>query len=114
MPPLTPLARTLRRNQTDAERKMWRALRGRQLAGYKFRRQYPIQTYIVDFVCLDARLVIELDGGQHADRIEADANRTRALEACGFHVVRFWNHEVIENCDGVLDTVLAVLKRQMF
>ena len=105
----TALARHLRRNQTDVEQKLWHHLRNRQMLGLKFRRQYAVQTYIVDFVCIDARLIIELDGGQHADRQVYDAERTRVLEACGFHVVRFWNRDVIETLDGVLVAIQAHL-----
>src|ERR1051326_527271 len=82
-------ARRLRRNQTDAERILWLRLRDRRLNGLKFRRQVPIDRYVVDFFCADARLIIELDGGQHATADET--NRTRVLEAMGYLVLRFWN-----------------------
>jgi very-short-patch-repair endonuclease len=88
---------------TDAERVLWRELRSRQLAGYKFRRQQPLGRFIVDFVCFEKRLVIELDGGQHAEAAQAsyDAERTAWLEKEGFHVLRFWDHDVFKNLDAV-------------
>jgi very-short-patch-repair endonuclease len=97
-------ARTLRDQSTEVERKLWSVLRNRQLGGLKFRRQVPIDRYFADFACVEARLVIELDGGQHADRSAEDAVRTRAIEACGWKVVRFWNNEVKENLEGAADT----------
>jgi very-short-patch-repair endonuclease len=100
-------ARALREQSTDVERKLWSILRDRRLGGLKFRRQVPIDRYIADFACAEARLVVELDGGQHADREKEDATRTRAIQACGWKVIRFWNNEVIENLDGVADTILA-------
>ena len=103
-------ARRLRRDQTTAEQKLWSRLRDRQLERYKFRRRVPLGRFIVDFSCYDARLVIELDGGQHAEQSEADAARTQWLEGRGFRVLRFWNNEVEENLDGVLMRILEVLK----
>lgn len=97
-------ARRLRRNQTDVERKLWSRLRDRRLDGWKFRRQAPVGTYIVDFLCPDAKLVVELDGGQHS--AEADADRTQAIEAHGYLVIRFWNNDVTTNLEGVLLRVL--------
>ncbi len=102
----TQLARSLRRTQTDTEAKLWGHLRGRRLDGLKFRRQVPIAGYITDFACVDAKLIIELDGSQHADREEADASRTEALQRVGYDVIRFWNADVMENMDGVLSTIL--------
>jgi very-short-patch-repair endonuclease len=96
------IARTLRRNLTDAEQRLWSRLRHRQIDGCRFRRQVPLGPHVVDFACLAARLVIEVDGGQHAWRIEKDAARTSWLQANGFHVLRFWNNEVLGNLDGVL------------
>jgi very-short-patch-repair endonuclease len=93
------------------EHRLWSILRNRQLDGRKFRRQVPIGPYYADFACHEARLVIELDGGQHADRIAADAARTRAIEALGWKVVRFWNTEVAENLDGVGETILAEIRQ---
>jgi very-short-patch-repair endonuclease len=94
-------ARHLRRNMTDAEQFAWKRIRGRQIAGFRFRRQAPIGPYIADFVCYEAKLVFELDGGQHAERVEHDAERTRWFEGEGFRVVRFWNHEVLTDWDTV-------------
>jgi len=91
-------AKQLRRDSTDAEKTLWRLLRARQLNGVKFRRQHPIGPYIVDFVCLEQHLVIELDGGQHA--LDSPA-RTRFLESEGYRVLRFWNNEVLANPEGV-------------
>ena len=107
---LTNKARLLRKNQTDVEQLMWKHLRNRQMFNYKFRRQFPIEPYIADFVCLELKLIIELDGGQHADRINYDDQRSLFLEQRGFKVVRFWNNDVIENTGGVLETIrLAIL-----
>jgi len=105
----TDAARRLRHAQTDAERTLWFRLRGRRLNGLKFRRQLPIDRYVVDFCCADARLIIELDGGQHATRDETD--RTAVLEAMGYLVVRFWNDDVLRNTDGVVTEILNVLAR---
>jgi very-short-patch-repair endonuclease len=101
-------ARQLRSDMTEAERRLWSLLRDRRLTGYKFRRQRPLGPFIVDFVCMEHRLVIEVDGGQHADN-EADTRRTAWLEAEGWHVIRFWNNEVLSNSDGVAERVLRVL-----
>ena len=102
-------ARRLRKNPTEAERRLWLGLRGRQLDGHRFRRQYVVGNHIVDFVCLEKRLVIEVDGGQHAERREADAKRTDDLEEAGFQVLRFWNHDVLKRTEGVLATILSKL-----
>jgi very-short-patch-repair endonuclease len=102
-------ARKLRNRATEAERHLWHYLRRGQLAGWKFRRQYPIAGFIVDFVCIPARLVIELDGGQHADACCYDDNRTRLLKAEGFRVVRFWNDDVLVRVDAVLEQILRHL-----
>jgi very-short-patch-repair endonuclease len=101
-------ARQLREFSTDAERRMWSALRDRRLSRYKFRRQHPIGHYIVDFACTEYRLVIELDGSQHADSA-ADARRTAWLEIQGWRIVRFWNNDVLGNIDGVIEAVLEAL-----
>ncbi|MBS0194615.1 MAG: endonuclease domain-containing protein [Proteobacteria bacterium] len=98
-------ARRLREQMTDAERRLWTVLRGRALLGRKFRRQYPIAGHIVDFVCIDARMVIEVDGGQHADARSADAARTARIEALGYKVIRFWNHDVLQNIEGVYQVI---------
>jgi very-short-patch-repair endonuclease len=85
-------------------------LRGRRLDGFKFRRQVPIDRFFADFACVEAKLVVELDGGQHADRLVYDAERTRVIEACGWQVIRFWNHQVQKETEGVIHTILDALK----
>ena len=102
-------ARQLRITMTDAERRLWSALRGRRLKGYKFRRQHPLGPFIVDFACLEERLVIEADGGQHADSND-DQRRTAWLERWGWRVVRFWNNDILANPEGVQDVVLRELE----
>jgi very-short-patch-repair endonuclease len=102
----------LRTNSTDAEKRLWQALRNRQLQGHKFRRQHPIPPYVVDFVCLEYRLIVELDGGQHAEAQVYDSTRTEALERLGYKVLRFWNNELFENTQGVLERVLEQLSSQ--
>lgn len=104
-------ARSLRKNSTDAERILWSVLRDHRLNGAGFRRQVPIENYIADFMCHAAKLVIELDGGQHfADQAErADAARTAAIEAKGFQVLRFSNHDVMTNRAGVLETIATAV-----
>jgi adenine-specific DNA-methyltransferase len=102
--------RQLRRDQTMAEERLWTRLRNRQLEGHKFRRQVPLGAFIVDLACYDARLVIEVDGGLHAEHCEEDAARTQRLESRGFRVLRFWNHEVEENLEGVLAQIAEVLE----
>jgi very-short-patch-repair endonuclease len=106
----TNVARRLRHDSTDAERKLWSHVRDRRLDGLKFRRQVPITGYVDDFLCVDARLIVELDGGQHAVQTAADAKRTQVLEAAGYFVLRFWNNDVLENIDGVLEEILATLR----
>jgi lysyl-tRNA synthetase class 2 len=106
----TSFARRLRRDQTDAERVLWFRLRDRRLNGLKFKRQVPIDKYIVDFCCADARLIIELDGGQHATRDET--NRTAIVEAMGYVVLRFWNNDVLSNTDGVLEEILKTVNHR--
>ncbi|MCB4771133.1 DUF559 domain-containing protein [Ancylobacter sp. Lp-2] len=101
-------ARRLRRDQTDAEMRLWSRLRNRQLDGWKFRRQAPVGRFVIDFLSVDARLVIELDGGQHAH--ETDDERTRRIEADGYLVIRFWNNEVNDNIEGVLVRILETLR----
>jgi very-short-patch-repair endonuclease len=101
-------ANRLRKTMTDAERKLWQRLRGEQL-GVKFRRQHPFEGYILDFVCLECRLVIEVDGSQHADAAARDAVRTDVLERAGFRVVRFWNNEVLAQTDAVVACILHEL-----
>ena len=104
-------ARRLRRNQTDAERVLWFRLRDRRLAGWKFKRQTAIDRFVVDFLCADGKLIIEIDGGQHGQDIERDATRTEILEAMGYLVLRFWNNDVMRNMDGVLETILSTLNQ---
>jgi very-short-patch-repair endonuclease len=98
-------ARELRRNMTDVERFVWSRLRGRRFAGCKFRRQMPLGRYIVDFVCLDCRLIVELDGGQHAEQVQYDVARTAWLNGQGFEVLRFWNHEVWEDWEVIEEVI---------
>ncbi|WP_269716050.1 endonuclease domain-containing protein [Caulobacter sp. NIBR2454] len=104
---LTERARRLRVDQTDVERFLWGRLRDRRLGGWKWKRQAPRGAYIVDFMSAEASLIVELDGGQHADVTAYDARRTAYLEGEGFKVIRFWNPEVVTNLDGVCDTILA-------
>ncbi|HWD57970.1 MAG TPA: endonuclease domain-containing protein [Stellaceae bacterium] len=101
-------ARRLRRTMTDAERRLWFALRDRRLAGFKFRRQHPIGNFIVDFACTKHHLVVEADGGQHAES-ESDARRTALIEAMGWRVMRFWNNDILANTEGVILTLLREL-----
>lgn len=103
----TSRARRLRANATDAEALLWSRLRNRQIGSAKFRRQMPIGPYVADFTCLDLRLIVEVDGGQHGG--DADAERTAFLEAQDFKVIRFWNHDVLGNIDGVLEAIAAHL-----
>ena len=106
---IVALARHLRRHATDVERKLWYQIRDKQIEGFRFRRQRPIGKFIVDFICLEAKLIIELDGGQHATAVTEDEKRTAFLEASGYRVLRFWNNEVIENMEGVLAHLLEAL-----
>jgi very-short-patch-repair endonuclease len=108
--PRTHRARELRQQSTDAEWKLWAIVRNRQLGGYKFRRQVPIDRYFADFACRDAKLIVEIDGSQHQDRAEYDARRTATLEAFGWRVLRFNNYDVLTNAVGVGDTILAELR----
>ena len=103
------LARTLRKNMTDAEKLLWQFLRDRQLGGYKFRRQHHIGPFIVDFVCLKKKLIIEVDGGQHRKQLESDANRSDYLKERGYRVLRFWNNEVLGEKESVLSVILSSL-----
>jgi len=106
---ISETARRLRRDMTEAEKAMWRLLRSRQLAGFKFRRQQPIKRYVVDFVCFSHKLVVEIDGGQHGQSTLAEERRSAFLVAEGFRILRFWNNEVLENREGVCARILAVL-----
>ena len=100
-------ARALRKRQTDSERVLWFRLRDRRLRGLKFRRQVPVDRFIVDFLCAEAHLIVEIDGGQHAATDET--LRTMILESMGYLVLRFWSNEVLSNIDGVLTTILDTL-----
>src|SRR3954463_9153944 len=102
------LARRLRRDSTDAERRLWYRLRSRQIDGAKFVRQEPIGPYVVDFVCRELRLIIEVDGGQHATDLR-DAVRDRWLSEQGYRILRFWNNDVLTNTQGVLEAIAAAL-----
>ena len=102
-------ARRLRGDQTDAETALWNRLRSRQIMGHKFVRQFPIGPYICDFVCRERRLVVEADGGQHADS-RRDKVRDRFLRDQGYRVLRFWNNDVLGNIDGVLDVIARALE----
>jgi very-short-patch-repair endonuclease len=100
-------ARQLRRAQTEAEGILWSRLRSGRLSGLKFRRQHAIAPFIVDFACLSCRLIVELDGSQHAERTAQDEERSLFLSGKGFRVIRFWNRDVLTNLEGVLATILA-------
>ena len=107
---LVERARKLRKESTDAETRLWLHLRAHRYGGYKFKRQQPIGSYIVDFACFDARLVIEIDGGQHADAARSDSIRDAWLAREGFRILRFWNNEVLENTEGVMQEILLSLQ----
>ena len=102
-------AKQLRKEETDAERLLWYRLRNRQIANSKFRRQHVIDPYIVDFICLEHRLAVEVDGGQHAERIPEDSRRTEFLASKGFRVLRFWNNDVLTQTEGVLESIYSAL-----
>ena len=103
-------ARRLRQTQTEAERKLWLRLRDRGLGGVKFRRQHPIGPFITDFCCTEAKLIVELDGGQHALQKQADTERTAFLEGQGYRVFRFWDNEVLNSADAVLQRLVLALR----
>ncbi|MDA0692207.1 MAG: endonuclease domain-containing protein [Nitrospinae bacterium] len=105
-------AKNLRKNSTDAERKMWSLLRNRQLVGYKFRRQHPIKNFIVDFACIEKQLIIEVDGGQHLERKKEDDERTQFLEIQGYRVLRFWNDQIFKETESVLEMILKALEEE--
>lgn len=102
-------ARTLRKRMTDAERLLWRHLRNRELGGWKFRRQYPVGPFIVDFICVEKNVVIEVDGGQHAENEALDLQRSAYLNKMGYRVVRLWNNEVLQETEGVLTAIFEIL-----
>ncbi len=105
-------AKALRRTLTDAERKLWYHVRAARFQGWRFRRQVPIGHYVVDFLCEDARLVVELDGGQHADQAQQDRSRTAWLNEQGYDVIRFWNDEVMREIGGVLEKLFSALSER--
>jgi len=102
--------KTLRSNQTEAEKRLWKELRAKRYQGLKFRRQVAIGLYIADFVCHEKKLVIEVDGGQHANQVAADNQRTKFFEKDGYKVLRFWNNEVLENLEGVMKVIYINIK----
>ena len=104
------LQQTLRRNMTDAEKLLWQRLRDRQMKGCKFRRQHPFNNFILDFVCLEAKLVIEVDGGQHNESVH-DRERDQELESAGFQIMRFWNHQVLNEIDAVTEAIRLELEK---
>jgi very-short-patch-repair endonuclease len=104
-------ARTLRRNMTEAERQLWQLLRSRQMTGYKFRRQVPLGRFIADFASHEARLIVEIDGGQHNPSSPREVERTMFLQNEGYRVLRFWNNEVLANLAGVYDTIAGALDK---
>ena len=95
---------------TDAEQALWRILRGRQTSSLKFRRQHPFGDYILDFICMEIKLVIEVDGGQHAEQTEYDEVRTQQLQKAGFHVLRFWNNEVLQEIESVKEKIWMAVR----
>ncbi|MEN8168461.1 MAG: endonuclease domain-containing protein [Pseudomonadota bacterium] len=103
-------AKKLRKNLTEAEQTLWHRLRRNQIHGCKFRRQCPIDQFIVDFVCFEKMLVVELDGGQHSETIETDQQRTNRLSKLGFRVIRFWNHEVLNQTDAVVENIGSLIQ----
>lgn len=102
-------AKNLRKTQTDTENKLWYQLRGRRFENLKFRRQYPIKNYIVDFICVDKMLIIELDGGQHAEN-KNDIIRDNCLKLEGYNILRFWNNDVLKNMEGVLQVIQSAVR----
>ncbi len=106
----TQQARHLRKNMTDAERKIWHSIKGKKIKNHRFRRQHPIGPYIVDFVCLENRIVIEIDGGQHAWQKETDEKRTKWLESEGYRVIRFWNNQIMNEFNGVIQILWNMLE----
>ena len=108
----TKTARELRSNLTDAESRLWQKLKRRQIATLKFRRQQPIGAFIVDFVCFERRVIVEVDGGQHAERVLYDEQRTRWLEAQGYLVLRYWNNDVLASTEAVAQAILDVVEQR--
>ena len=108
----TKSARELRNNLTDAERRLWQKLKRRQIATVTFRRQQPIGAFIVDFVCFERRVIVEVDGGQHSEQVPYDEQRTRWLEAQGYLVLRFWNNDVLANTEAVAQAILDAVEQR--
>jgi very-short-patch-repair endonuclease len=106
------LQRRLRNNLSDAEQALWHLLRGRQIHGLKFRRQHPFGDYILDFICLENKLVIEVDGGQHGQQAEYDENRTQKLQAAGFRVLRLWDNEVLKEIESVKEKIWLMVEER--
>ena len=106
------LQRHLRKNPTEAERRLWHCLRQKQFGDFKFRRQHPFENYVIDFVCLEAKLAVEVDGGQHAEQQQDDALRTRTLTDAGFKVLRFWNNEVMQDIEAVKESIWLALQER--
>ena len=104
-------ARHLRKNQTDAEKILWQRIRRRQIGGHRFRRQHPIGNYIVDFFCFEQGLVIEVDGGQHLEQDDYDRERTKWLESQGYRLLRFWNNEVQDEVEAVVQAIWEELNK---
>ena len=104
--PHRDFAKSMRSQPTEAERRIWQLLRAHRLGGLKFKRQVPVEGFVLDFVCFEARLIVEVDGGQHAESAR-DAARDGQLTAAGFHILRIWNNEVLQNPDGVAQVILA-------
>jgi very-short-patch-repair endonuclease len=98
-------SRQLRSKMTDAESHLWRRLRGRQIGGLKFRRQHPVGKFILDFACVELKLAIEVDGGQHGELLTSDRTRTTWLEQQGWEILRFWNNEILQNTEDVLEQI---------
>jgi len=103
-------SRDLRKNLTDAEQKLWQKLRKQQINDHKFRRQFVLGNYIVDFICLDKRLIVEVDGGQHMDNVDYDLQRDEWLKSQNFKVLRFWNNQVLNEIDSVLEVIVKNLE----
>ncbi len=109
MPEMIKRARELRKNMTDAEKKIWQSIRKRQILGNKFRKQVPIGPYIADFVCFEKKMIVEIDGGQHKAQEGYDQKRTEFFQSRGFQVIRFWNNDVLTNIEGVTKRLYACL-----
>jgi len=109
---ITHRSRALRQAPTDTERLLWRHLRDRQLAGNKFKHQFPVGGYFADFACAEKRLIVDLDGGQHVEQAVYDGERTAFLESLGYRVLRFWNDQVLKETSSVLEEILRVLSER--